>query len=163
MFPALLKAPDKRSVWMTHDRLPGASGSNKSRKITREGSFSFEQTATLRMKLTFHPRRSLLLSPNLNVWRKKKKSKHTYVTTSAKQTCWITSKKALELLMHMHKLWSLGHSCVSTLFYQHHSRTHPTITVCARTQTMPVNECCERINLIWYNLSYTNTHTGQTK
>lgn len=67
--------------------------------------FPFGQTAGLRMKLTFHPRRSLLLSPNSNVWRKKKKKcKQTSVTTSAKQTCWTTSKKALELLMHMHKL-----------------------------------------------------------
>lgn len=37
--------------------------------------FPFGQTAELRMKLTFHPRRSLLLSPNSNVWRKKKRKK----------------------------------------------------------------------------------------
>lgn len=126
--------------------------------------FPFGQTAELRMKLTFHPRRSLLLSPNSNVWRKKRKSKHTSVTTSAKQTCWTTSKKSTGVA-YAHAQTIIFRSFMRFYLILSASLSHTSYNngVCARTQTMPVNECCEHINLIWYNLSYTNTHTGPTK
>lgn len=82
--PALLKVPDNRSVWMTHD--PIKRSIKQVEKNYTGGSFLI-WTCTLsqrssQMKLTFRPRRSLLLSPDLSVWKWKNES--TSVTTPAK-------------------------------------------------------------------------------
>lgn len=143
--------------------LPGASGSNKSRKITREGSFSI----WARMKLTFHPRRSLLLSPNLNVWRKKKKEKastHLLQHLPSKHAE-LHQKKKSTGVAYAHAQTIIFRSFMRFYLILSASLSHTSYNngVCARTQTMAVNECCKHINLIWYNLSYTNTHTGPTK
>lgn len=65
--------------------LPGASGSNKSRKITREGSFSI----WAKDETYFPPQKIFVVITKLERLEKekKKKSKQTSVTTSAKQTC----------------------------------------------------------------------------
>ena len=67
----------KRSVWMTHDPITG--GIKQVEKNYTGGSFLVWTGELIQrsdqMKLTFHPRRSLLLSPDLSVWKKKKKKK----------------------------------------------------------------------------------------
>lgn len=146
--------------------LPGASGSNKSRKIIREGSFSIWANSRVKDETYFPPQKIFVVITKLERLEKekKKKSKQTSVTTSAKQTCWTTLKKSTGVA-YAHAQTIIFRSFMRFYLILSASLSHTSYNngVCARTQTMPVNECCEHINLIWYNLSYTNTHTGPTK
>lgn len=146
--------------------LPGASGSNKSRKITREGSFSIWANSRVKDETYFPPQKIFVVITKLERLEKEKKKK--------------VSKHLLQHLPSKHaeptskKSTGVAYAQAQTIIFRSFMRFYLILSaslshtsynngVCARTQTMPVNECCEHINLIWYNLSYTNTHTGPTK
>lgn len=82
--------------------LPGASGSNKSRKITREGSFSIWANSRVKDETYFPPQKIFVVITKLERLEKEKKkkvSKHLLQHLPSKHAE-LHQKKALELLMH---------------------------------------------------------------
>lgn len=114
------------------------------------------------MKLTFRPRRSLLLSRDLNVWKWKMKAHRLQYLPNYSQmylSWWYLRLCALTAKMESsgHMLWVIT---ISSLFFQCHTHPHPTIrvTVPELSQHQWI-ECCRRIT--WQD--YTNANTGPTK
>lgn len=98
--------------------------------------------------------------------KKKKKQAHIcYNICQANMLNYIKKKKKSTGVAYAHAQTIIFRSFMRFYLILSASLSHTSYNngVCARTQTMAVNECCKHINLIWYNLSYTNTHTGPTK